>query len=191
MEEILISGYFETEVVPAGPPVEGDLPVFSDRPAYGGCRKKDQGTKIEAVPEAPRLIIIQRMFPEGISEDIGIVRINHPRTRRLRGLDQTVRGAGINTDLSRIGGKEDIPCGNAGQDGVPCLAAGRAVGGEQFTAGRTDSPLSGMKDNGLPDQRIPEEALQHTFPPTGVAPGKHRGDHSHSLSDHQQGRGAP
>ena len=62
---------------------------------------------------------------------------------------------------------------------------------EHLTAGRTDSRVSGMKDNGLPDQRIPEEVLQHTFPPARVTPGKDRGDHSLSLLIIKQGRGAP
>ena len=54
MEEIVIGGDLETEIVPAGPPVCRYLPVFPDRPAGGGPRKKDQGAEVEAVAQAPR-----------------------------------------------------------------------------------------------------------------------------------------
>ena len=65
----MIGGYLETEIVPAGPPVCRHLPVFPDRPAGGGPREKDQGAEVEAVAEAPGLVVVEGMFPDALPND--------------------------------------------------------------------------------------------------------------------------
>ena len=168
----MIGGDFEAEVVPAGPPVRRYLPVFPDRPAGGGRRKKDQGAEVEAVAEAPRLVVVEGMFPERSPAASRIVRIDHPRPG-LRRLDQAVRGAGIETDPGRIGEKEQVPRCRTGEEGVPRPAGDRAIDGHRLAAGRQASGISGVEENDLPDQGIPEKLLQKPFS-REVASGKTR-----------------
>ncbi len=162
MEEIVIGGDFETEIVPAGPPIGRQLPVFSDRPAGGGPRQEDQRAEVKAVAEAPDLVVVERVFPVALPNDLRIVRIGHPRPG-LRRRDQTVRGAGIETDPGRIGEKKEIPRCRTGKERVPRPAGDRAIDGDRLAAGRQASGISGVEENDLPDQGIPEELLQEPF----------------------------
>ena len=66
MEEIVIGGYFETEVVPAGPPVGRDFPVFPDRPAGGGRERRIRGPKSKPSRRLPGLVVVERMFPDAL-----------------------------------------------------------------------------------------------------------------------------
>ncbi len=177
MEEIVIGGDFEAEIVPAGPPIGGQLPVFSDCPAGGCPRQEDQRAEVKAVAETPALIVVERAFPVALPNDLRIVRIGHPCPGLSR-RDQPVRGAGVETDPGRIGGKKEIPRCRTGKEGVPRPTGERAIDGDRLAAGRQATGISGVEENNLPDQGIPEELLQEPVKPGVVASGKNCGDHS-------------